>query len=158
CAQPAYHRWPQEFPTLQRAILDAVETRNVPLVLADNLYMYGPVRGALREDLPALAATRKGRVRAQMAQEALARHAAGRGRVAIVRGGDFLGPELRGRAVGKGLVTGAVAGEPALIIGPGDQPHSLTYIEDFGRTLALLGSDARAYGGIWHVPNAPPIT
>jgi nucleoside-diphosphate-sugar epimerase len=158
CTQPAYHRWPQQFPQLHRAILDAVERRNIPLVLADNLYMYGPVQGALREDLPAIATTRKGRVRAQMAQEALDRHAAGRVQVTIVRAADFFGPDVRASAVGDRFVNRAVAGQTAQILGPGNQPHSLTYIDDFGRALALLGSNERAYGGIWHVANAAPIT
>jgi nucleoside-diphosphate-sugar epimerase len=158
CTQPAYHRWPQEFPRLQRAILDAVERRNIPIVLADNLYMYGPVQSPLREDLPAVATTRKGRVRAQMAQEALDRHAAGRVRVAIVRAADFFGPNVHSSAVGDRLINRAVTGQTAQIIGPGNQAHSVTYIDDFGRTLARLGSKESAYGGIWHVPNAAPIT
>jgi len=158
CAQPAYHRWPQEFPQLQRAILDAAERQIVSVVLADNLYMYGPVRRALREDLPMMARTRKGRVRARMAQEALDRHTAGRVRVAIVRAADFFGSEVHSSAVGERVFHRALAGQTMQIIGPGDQPHSLTFVDDFGRTLALLGSDDRSYGAVWHVPNAPPMT
>jgi nucleoside-diphosphate-sugar epimerase len=158
CAQPPYHRWPQEFPELQSTILNAAEKNNVPIVIADNLYMYGPVHGVLHENLPAIATTRKGCVRARMAKEALDRDAARRVRIAIVRAADFFGADVKNSAVGHRFVNRAVAGRAAQIIGHGDQPHSVTYIEDFGRALALLGRDERGFGGIWHVPNAPPIT
>jgi hypothetical protein len=56
------------------------ESSGAKLVFADNLYAYGPVDGPLREDLPAAARGRKGRIRIQMAAELLAATAmAGRG-------------------------------------------------------------------------------
>src|SRR6266508_476710 len=62
------------------------------LVLADNLYAYGPHEGTLTEDLPAAASGRKGRVRALMAERLLAAHRQGRLRVAIGRSSDYYGP------------------------------------------------------------------
>src|SRR5262245_7047634 len=43
CAQPAYGRWRQEFLPMTRAVLHGAATAGARLVLADNLYMYGPV-------------------------------------------------------------------------------------------------------------------
>jgi nucleoside-diphosphate-sugar epimerase len=51
-AQPAYHRWTADFPPMQTALLAAAEAHNSKLVMADNLYLYGPVEGSMREDTP----------------------------------------------------------------------------------------------------------
>jgi nucleoside-diphosphate-sugar epimerase len=80
CASPPYTRWPVLFPALTRSILGAAESSGAKLVFADNLYAYGPVDGPLREDLPASARGRKGRIRAEMAASCSARTGpAGRG-------------------------------------------------------------------------------
>src|SRR4051812_35729509 len=52
CAQPAYARWAAEFRQFTRAILAGVEAAGARLVMADNLYMYGPVEGPMTETLP----------------------------------------------------------------------------------------------------------
>ena len=51
-AQPGYHRWTTDFPPMQAALLAAAEAHDAKLVMADNLYMYGPVEGLMREDTP----------------------------------------------------------------------------------------------------------
>jgi nucleoside-diphosphate-sugar epimerase len=36
--------------------------------------------------------------------------------------------------------------------------HSYTFVEDFGTALAILGTDDRSLGQVWHVPNAPTVS
>src|SRR6516162_5048550 len=100
CASPPYTRWPELFPALTRSILDAAESSGAKLVFADNLYAYGPVDGPLREDLPAIARGRKGRVRVEMAAELLGAHQDGRARVAIGRASDYYGLHGTGSTAG----------------------------------------------------------
>src|SRR6187402_3066737 len=45
CAQPRYHRWLQEFASLQNGILDAAAAAGARVVIADNLYSYGEPNG-----------------------------------------------------------------------------------------------------------------
>jgi nucleoside-diphosphate-sugar epimerase len=45
CAQPPYHRWPEEFPALQARAVDAATSAGALLVVAENLYGYGAVGG-----------------------------------------------------------------------------------------------------------------
>ena len=59
CAQPKYDRWAEEFPGLIRTILSGVEAAGAKLVMADNLYVYGPVDGPMTEDLPHAATSPK---------------------------------------------------------------------------------------------------
>lgn len=158
CAQPAYHRWPEEFPALQNgAIKLAIESR-CKLIVAENLYGYGPVTVAMTEDMPLKPNTRKGVVRAQMHETLMQAHRSGRVKVAVARGSDFFGPFVDGSAAGSRAFRAIVAGKTVELSGNADLPHSYTYVKDFGTALATLGTDDRAIGQVWHVPNTPTVT
>src|ERR671910_764852 len=68
-------------PPLTDAIAEGAVAAGAKLVLADNLYLYGPHAGPLTENLPGAATGPKGRVRAEMAERLLAAHREGRLRV-----------------------------------------------------------------------------
>jgi nucleoside-diphosphate-sugar epimerase len=156
CAQPGYTQWQEKFPPLQASILEGASAVGAKVIIADNLYMYGPVAGKLHEGLPYAATTKKGRVRAQMAEAALAAHRDGKVRVALARGSDFFGPYGQGSAMGERAFIPALKGKSASLIGNLDTPHSFTYVPDFGKTLAILGERDEALGRAWHVPNDRP--
>lgn len=158
CAQPAYHEWTTHFELLQSAIIDGVAAAGAKLIVAENLYMYGQVDGPIHEDLPYAAHTRKGQVRARMAEQVAAAHHSGKIRTAAARGSDFFGPGVLDSTLGERVFIPALSGKPAQAVGRLDLPHSYTYIGDFGETLAILGERDDALGGHWHVPTAPAIT
>lgn len=157
-AQPAYDRWPEEFPVLVENVLDALPSPDTRLVMVDNLYMYGPVDGPIHEDLPSAATDRKGRVRAELARRLLSAHEAGRARVAIGRAADFYGPGVEASVADlnffRKIASGKAVQWPARL----DAPHSLTYIRDYGRALALLGTREAALGRVWHAPASEALT
>jgi len=154
CAQPHYHEWPQKFPPLQAAIIEGLSGSGVKLVIGENTYMYGDIGGRpLTEDLPYAAQTRKGRVRAAMAEAALAAHQAGKVPVVLGRGSDFFGAWALGSSHGERVFYPALAGKSASFGGKLDLPHTATYIEDFGKALVILGEREEALGQAWHVPN-----
>ncbi len=95
CAKPPYNEWPQEFPLLQSSILEGAAAANAKLIIGENLYMYGEVDKPITENMPYAAKTRKGKVRAAMAEAAMAAHQSGKVRVAIGRGSDFFGPYMQ---------------------------------------------------------------
>ena len=74
CAMPPYTDWPRSFPPLTNSILAAAAEAGARLVYGDNLYAYGPVSGAMTEDMPLNATTRKGKVRAQMERTLIEAH------------------------------------------------------------------------------------
>jgi nucleoside-diphosphate-sugar epimerase len=157
CANPLYHRWPADWPPLAAAMLAAAEATGAVLVTTSNLYGYGPVDGAMTEDLPLRAGTVKGRVRARMWHDALAAHRAGRARVTEARASDYLGAGARS-LVGDMVLPRVVAGRRASVPAALDVPHSFTYVGDVARTLVTLAGDERAWGAAWHVPTAQPVT
>jgi nucleoside-diphosphate-sugar epimerase len=151
CAQPAYTRGAQEFPALAATVADATARAGARLVLLDNLYGYGPVEGAMTEATPQAATTRKGRVRAAIAQDLLARHGRGDLEVAVGRASDFVGP--RGQSLPNVLALEPVAkGKRGRWAGSLDQPHSLSHTPDVARFLAVLGTHDHAFGRVWHLP------
>jgi nucleoside-diphosphate-sugar epimerase len=83
-------------------------------------------------------------------------HAAGKVQAAIGRASDFFGPDdtaLTGYAIQP-----AVEGKTANLLGRTDLPHTFTYIADFGKLLATLGTQDQALGQVWFAPSNPPIT
>ena len=158
CANPPYAQWPELHPPLMRAIIEGASSAGAKLVFGDNLYAYGPVDGALTEDLPHRARGPNGRARARIADDLLAAHQDGRVRAAVGRGSDFFGPHAHQSAVGDRVFARAVADKPAQVLGDPDAPHTVTYIEDFARALVTLGEKEEALGKVWHVPNAEPVT
>lgn len=156
CAQPHYYEWVDKFPSLQKSILDAAIANRSRLVVGDNLYMYGHFSGTLTENFPINPNTRKGKVRAEMAQEIINAHSSGKVQAAIGRASDFFGPydtAFTGYAIAP-----AIKGKTINLLGRMDQPHSFTYIKDFGRLLAELGTNDSVLGQVWFAPTNPPIT
>lgn len=157
CAQPAYTRWAQEFPGLQRTVLDATVRAGADLVIADNLYMYGDPEGSvIAESSPQNPGSRKGRVRKAMADAALDAHRAGALRVAISRPADYFGP---GHDQSSEAVFGnAVRGKRMQFLGRMDRLHSLSYIPDAAAAMAALGTTGAGWGAVWIPPVQAALT
>jgi nucleoside-diphosphate-sugar epimerase len=158
CAQPEYHRWPEEFPQLQTAILEGASRAGAVFVAAENMYGYGPADRPLQESMSLAATTRKGRVRAQMWRQLEEAHRAGHVRATAARAADFYGPGVRDSAVGDRFVPRVLAGKPVDVIGDLDRLHSVTYVPDFAEALVRIGREPAAWGRAWHVPNAPAVS
>jgi nucleoside-diphosphate-sugar epimerase len=127
------------------------------LAVVENLYAYG-VAGRLTEDLPLTAATRKGRVRAEMTRRLFDAHARGEIRAVAGRAADYFGPEVRVSAFGERLWKPLLAGRSLSWIGDPDAPHSATYVPDFAAALVRLAETPSAWGRAWHVPSPAPLS
>ncbi len=159
CLGVAYTQWPKLFPPLQRAVLTAAEHADALLVSLENLYGYGPTGGSpMTEDLPLNATTSKGRVRAAMTAELLAAAQSGRARIAIGRASDFFGAGATQSTLGARVFGHAVAGKRADFIGNPDLDHTYSYVPDIAAGLAVLGTDERSVGQVWHLPGPETAT
>jgi nucleoside-diphosphate-sugar epimerase len=157
-ASAPYDQWPELLPPLMRGIVDGAAATGARIVYADNLYAYGPVDGPLTEDLPSRATGPNGRVRATLAEQLMAAHAAGTVRASIGRASDYYGPWGRQSTAGERLFDPARAGKPAQVLGNPDLPHTFTYLGDFARGLVTLGTRDEALGEVWHLPNAETLS
>lgn len=156
CANVAYQDQVAVMPQMQKSILAGVAASGAKLVVMDTLYMYGKTHGqAMSETTPFRATTRKGRMRAQLADEYLKAHRDGKVQVTLGRAADFYGPRVRNSTLGDRVFPQALAGKRLQLMGNVDLPHSYSYIGDVARTLAVLGEHKEAYGRAWHVPVTP---
>jgi nucleoside-diphosphate-sugar epimerase len=112
----------------------------------------------MTEDLPLAATSVKGRTRAAMTRQLLAAHEAGRVRIAIGRASDFFGAGVTESTLGKRVFANAVAGKRADFIGDPDLPHTYSYVPDIAAGLAMLGTDERAVGQVWHLTGPDTVT
>jgi nucleoside-diphosphate-sugar epimerase len=158
CANAPYTQWQTQLAPLVNNVMEAAAAANARLVVGDNLYMYGKVRGRMTEDLPNAPVSKKGRVRAELSEMLLRAHRSGKVRVTIGRGSDFFGPHVMDSVMGGRVFPRLLAGRKVAGYGDIDLPHTYTFINDFGKALAVLGANDLALGQIWHVPNAGTVT
>ena len=158
CANPPYHRWPELWPPMAGSMLAAAEASGAVFVTMGNLYGYGPTDHPLIESDPLAATGPKGRTRADMWRDALAAHRAGRARVTEARASDFVGAGVEATTHFGRWVGPLLRGRRIRVMGDPDAPHSWTFVGDVVRTLAVLGTDERAWGKPWHVPSPPAMS
>lgn len=158
CANAPYTEWPKLFPPITDGIIEAAASSGAKLVFADNLYMYGPVRDRIHEDLRHAATGKKGILRARMAAAVMDAHASARIRATIGRASDFFGPGVHNAAMGDRVFRPALSGKTVNLLGNLDVPHTYMFIDDFAKALITLGERDEALGQVWHAPSAPPVT
>ncbi len=120
--------------------------------------MYGKVSGRMTEETPFNPCSKKGEIRAQIANTLLKEVKAGTINALIARSADFYGPDAR-TSVANILVFDKFAkGATASWLVNDSVPHSHTFTPDAAKSLALLADTELAWNQTWHVPTAsnPP--
>ena len=142
--------WEEQWPTVMRNAIEACKRHDSALVFLDNVYAYGRVDGVMTEDTPYNPCSRKGDVRARIATMFMDEVKRGELRGMIVRSADFYGPGAVLSVTHATVTERLKARKTPQWLGNPKAIHTLTYTADVGRTLALLGSTAMAYGQVWH--------
>ena len=153
--------WRTTWPVLMRNVIGACKANRSRLVFFDNVYMYDPdCLGGMTETTPVRPVSKKGKVRAEIADLLLNEARKGNVQALIARAADFYGPSIKNSSILTEMVFNNLArGKKAYWMGAVDLPHSFTYTPDAARATALLGNTADAYGGVWHLPTAAePLT
>lgn len=159
CVNISYSKWDPDFLNLTKQIISMVEKVKVPLVISDNLYMYGEdLKEGRRENMPYNSKSKKGKLRAQMAKYYQEAHDTGRIRMVMVRGPSYYGVgALYTSHYGDRLFSKILKGKKAMFIGNPEIKHTTIYLGDFARAMIILGNDPEAYGQAWHAPSAAPL-
>lgn len=155
CSNPPYDRWSELLLPLGRSVMQGARAAGARLVALDNLYMYGRPSEPMRPESPIQPCSRKGRLRAQLADERLGAHARGELRLAIVRASDFYGVGVTNALFGDHFFQRVLAGKSAQVFGDPDLPHSYSYGPDVAETLVRIGAADQAWGRVWHTPATP---
>ncbi|TFW28922.1 NAD-dependent epimerase/dehydratase family protein [Massilia horti] len=153
CAAPPYWRWESEFPLLAEGIARAVTGGDVDIILADNVYAYGPCAGAFREGDPARPCSRKGQVRQAVTERLMGLHGQPGLRVAVVRGATFFGPGVEQSSVGQAVFNSTLDGKTTWILGDPHAAQAYTYVPDFAAAMVELARHSSSFGHVWHAPS-----
>jgi len=157
CMNPSAYTataWEAETPAQGEALIAASLAARARLVVLDNLYGYGEVRGPRREDTPLLATGRKGQVRVRWA--ARLEHAAQEEGLRYVSGraGDFFGPGTTDQSLlTERDVVGLCKGKRPWLIGDPSATHAFSWVPDVVSALASMGvAEPDVEGSIFHLP------
>jgi nucleoside-diphosphate-sugar epimerase len=147
--------WQELWPKIMNNVIEACSRANAKLIFFDNVYMYGKVDGPMTEETPFNPCSRKGEVRARIAERLLDEIRAGRLTALIARAADFYGPDAR-TGVGNVLVFDRYArGQGASLMASDLVEHSYTFTPDAVKALVLLAESDSAWNQTWHLPTAP---
>jgi len=155
----AYNRrvWQEEWPKIIGNVIRVCREKGALLVFLDNVYMYGLVKGPMTEETSNRPVSRKGEIRARIADMLITEYSSGRLQAVIARSADFYGPGAERTGVPNLLIIdNLLKGKAPQWPANADRIHSLTYTTDCGRALPLLAADESAYNQIWHLPTARP--
>jgi len=159
CMNPAYSSsaWADLLPKWQQNLIAAVGSAGARLVVLDNLYAIGTGDGnPINEETPPNPRSRKGEIRARLADTLFAAHKRGDVKAVSGRASDFYGPRGFGTHFGERFWRPALKGKPAEFLPNPDTPHTYHFIPDVAEGLRILGTASEhALGSMWMLPCAP---
>ena len=148
--------WTEQWPVIMQNVIQACIEHNCKLVFFDNIYMYdGRYLSPLKEDNPLNPPSKKGKVRASIAQ--LLMHSVEQNDLValIARCADFYGPSIKNVSIlTEAVIKPLSEGKTANWLVNDTMKHSFTYTIDAAKATALLGNTPDAYGEVWHLPTA----
>lgn len=152
--------WREKWPRLMQNVIEACAHHGTSLIFFDNVYMYGKVAGKMTEETPYNPCSKKGEIRARVANLLMEATQKGQLKASIARSADFYGPWADKQS---GLYILALknlaAGKKAQGLGDPTRLHSFTYTLDCAKALVLLANDPESFNQIWHMPTAhPPLS
>lgn len=158
CIPVRYSLWADVWQTATENIIAAAYQAKARLVSPGNVYVYGDYSdGPADESHPLTPAGRKGQLRVET-QEALWRaHHSGDVEVVIPRMPDPFGPCITNRVFGS-LFEGASHGRATPWFGDTEVLRDFLFINDAAAAAVLIGDTPEAYGQVWHIPGAGPMT
>ncbi|WP_443944055.1 NAD-dependent epimerase/dehydratase family protein [Pedobacter sp. AW1-32] len=149
--------WQEQWPIVMQNIIAATKASGARLIFFDNVYMYGLVKGEMCEDSPNHPSSKKGEVRAKIAEMLMKEVAEGTINATIARAADFYGTESTNSFFDMMVLSKYAKKESAQWIGNPKTLHNFTYIPDTGKALYLLAKAPESANQIWHLPTAKPL-
>ena len=151
--------WQKQWPIIMQNVINACKRNNTKLVFFDNVYMYGKVDGLMTEDTPVNPCSKKGEVRAKIAQMILDEIKQGNLQAIIARSADFYGPNTATSFVNALVFDNLKKNKKAQWMADVNKVHSFTFTPDAGKATAILGNTPSALNQVWHLPTqANPLT
>lgn len=148
--------WRATWPKFIKSVIEACKKHKAKLVFFDNIYMYDQsALNGMTEKAPIQPSSKKGMVRAEIADMLLNEMKGDALKVLIARSADFYGPSIKNTSMLTETVFEPLSkGKKANWMASVNFKHSFTFTPDAGKATALLGNTEDAYGQVWHLPTA----
>lgn len=151
--------WKQQWPVIMRNVISACKTNRCKLVFFDNIYLYDAENlSPMIEETEVNPPSKKGKVRAQIAQMLMHEAETGQLKALIARAADFYGPGITNSLFNEAIVKNLKSGKKANWFCSLKYKHNFTYTPDAAKATALLGNTESAFGQVWHLPTVPART
>jgi nucleoside-diphosphate-sugar epimerase len=150
--------WAAMWPRIMDNTIDACKRANARLIFFDNVYMYGRVNSAMTEETPFNPCSKKGEVRAAIAECLINEWKSGGVTAMIARAADFYGPGATYGLPNTLYFEPMSKGQKAMCLVSDSLPHSCTYVPDATQALLTLAETPSAWNQTWHLPTTanPP--
>ena len=152
--------WEALWPRVMKNVIEACKKHNTKLVFFDNIYMYDPNHlNPMDENTPINPISKKGKIRAKIAQMIMDEVEKGSLTALIARCADYYGPGIERNGMLREMVFKKFkVGKKADWLASVNYKHSITYTPDAGKATAMLGNTEDVYNQVWHLPTAsnPP--
>lgn len=164
CINPEYSakEWENMLPPIMENLISAAGSIGARLVVLDNLYMLGRTWGKpMNENTPSNPCSKKGEIRARVAELLFEAHRQGTVDAVCGRAADFYGPRGTLTHFGDHFWKPVLAGKAAMTPANFNMIHTYHYIPDVAHGLATLGcADKSILSGqpIWMLPCQKAVT
>jgi nucleoside-diphosphate-sugar epimerase len=164
CMNPAYSasQWLERLPRYMDNLISAAGGVGARLVVLDNLYMLGRTGGSpMNENTPANPCSKKGEIRARVAERLFEMQRQGKVRAVCGRAADFYGPGGTLTFFGDYFWKPVLAGKAGVSLVNAGMLHTYHYIPDVALGLATLGcaDESKLVGApLWMLPCQPAVS
>ena len=149
--------WKKLWPQIMKNVIDACKNYGAKLIFFDNVYMYGKVEGKMTEETSYLPCSKKGEIRALVANMLNTEMKHNNLKAMIARSADFYGPYAWNSSVLYLLaIDKMMKNKKAQWLGDDSKLHSFTYTLDCAKALNMLWNKDECYQQVWHLPTASP--
>ncbi|PPK87461.1 nucleoside-diphosphate-sugar epimerase [Neolewinella xylanilytica] len=150
--------WAEQWPVIMDNVIAAARTHGSRLLFFDNVYMYGLLDQPVTEESAYRPVSKKGEVRARIADTLMKAVRAGEVNATIARAPDFYGAASKNSFLDSMVIDRIAAGQNPMWIGDKNKVHNFIFVPDAGRAMYLLGQHPEHDNQIWHLPTPAPIT
>jgi nucleoside-diphosphate-sugar epimerase len=150
--------WKEQWPLIMENAINVAKETGARLIFFDNVYMYGLVRGQMLETTSYNPCSKKGEIRAKIADQLMSETSRGNLRASIARSPDFYGGSTSNSFFDMMVLSRYAKKQRAQWLGNPDALHSFILVRDAAKAVALLGESPQCDNQVWHLPTAPPMT
>lgn len=146
--------WQARWPKFMRDVIESCKKHQVKLVFFDNVYMYDQSEiPHMTESSRINPSSKKGKIRAEIAQLLMNEVENGSLTALIARSADFYGPNCK-NSISQITIDNFRKGKKGMWLANSGKNHNFTYTPDAGVATALLGNTPDAYKQVWHLPTS----